>query len=204
MATDYRLMMSAYKPTEPVRDRVVNVFHLQNTLAPVLTQQDEEQLCVDAAILWATYRPYPAGWTEVEARLYSLADPEPRVPKHTQVASVVNFAGAAGPREVALCLSFYSEVNRPRSRGRLYIGPWPSSQMVERPNLNGAGTPGEYLATLAQGIADLGGVDIDWQIHSLRDIAFKKVTNWWIDNEWDTQRRRGLRGTERRIGATSE
>jgi hypothetical protein len=31
----------------------------------------------------------------------------------------------------------------------------------------------------------------------------KKVEHWWVDDEWDTQRRRGLRATTRDEGTVS-
>jgi hypothetical protein len=58
------------------------------------------------------------------------------------------------------------------------------------------------LNTLRIELANLGGVDVQWCVYSPTtpgDMSdkFKQVTRGWIDNEWDTQRSRGLRATLR-------
>lgn len=108
------------------------------------------------------------------------------------------------PREVAVCLSFYSGQNRPRFRGRLYcpfVALSPLSQnMAARPPVGVR----NRVAMLAPIFEDLGGVDVDWCIYSRVDDVARPVTNWWVDDEWDTVRSRGLRPTTRTSGTTSE
>jgi hypothetical protein len=99
---------------------------------------------------------------------------------------------------VSLCLSYFSERNLPRFRGRLFIGPWNFAE--ERPNTSAINS----LMTLATGLAAVGGIDVDWGLWSPSRNAFSKITNVWVDNEWDTQRSRGLRATTRTAAVTGE
>lgn len=105
-------------------------------------------------------------------------------------------------REVALCLSFYAGTNQPRRRGRLYVPMVVTGSTTV--GLRPTGTHQSKVAELATICKDLGGVDIDWSVWSTRDQQAHAVTNWWVDNEWDVQRRRGLRPTARVEGTTSE
>ena len=65
-------------------------------------------------------------------------------------------------------------------------------------------TTRDKVAELAPILAALGGVDVDWSVWSKVDGQARAVTNWWIDDEWDTQRLRGLRGATRTEGTTTE
>jgi hypothetical protein len=94
-------------------------------------------------------------------------------------------------------------VNTKRRRGRLYVPFYwlfPASALADRPSL----TVRTKVGDLAQVLQDLGGVDIDWSVWSKADGQARAVSNWWVDDEWDTQRRRGLRPTTRVSGSTSE
>jgi len=117
-------------------------------------------------------------------------------------------ASESGPREVALCLSYYAEQNVPRRRGRLYIGPFTDAAMEIRPP---AGNAIGAVASLAPALAAVGGADVDWCLYSpTNDVAtagatkLRTITNWWVDNEWDTVRSRGRRATSRISGVTGE
>src|SRR6185503_17999107 len=100
-------------------------------------------------------------------------------------------------------LSFYHEHNRPRHRGRLYMCPFLISNV---------GSLGEFVNTnlmtrfmeYADVLKDLGGVNVDWVVWSRRDKKAYPVTDYWVDNEWDAQRRRGLRSLTRQTGQTDE
>lgn len=179
------------------RDDIVNTFYLDQG-APFVGIE-YQTLADDIAELWATYRVYPAGVTSVQVRLYDMADAEPREPRAEATQPLTGNAGGA-PREVALCLSFFRGRNLPRLRGRLYIGPWRSVSMALRPDSDTMG----QLQTLAEGLQALGGPDVDWVQYSPTTSTHGPVTDWWVDNEWDTVRSRGFDGTSRIVGTTSE
>lgn len=160
---------------------------------------DADNLAQDVATLFATYRAYPTGWSSVNCRLYDMAEPAPREIQGEANAAANAAAGAPGPREVALCLSFHGDRNLPRQRGRIYVGPWTTAVMGERP----APATITVLQTLRQGLANIGGVDVQWCVYSPTDSigggtpVFRQVKAGWIDDEWDTIRSRGRKYTAR-------
>lgn len=129
------------------------------------------------------------------------------------------------PRELALCLSYHADLtevaeeiadgadpgvarDRPASRlrGRLFMGPF-------NMNTNGGTTearPGngvqEVTLELARYIfsnpAPLAAHGFQWVVYSRVARVAVPVTGAWIDDEWDIQRRRGLRRTARKLTGT--
>lgn len=137
-------------------------------------------------------------------KLYDLEQTAPREPIEFAYEIPVPGGSSVGlPAEVAVCLSFYSERNLPRSRGRVYIGPL--SQQSAEVGTNGRVHPSdtlvETLATAANRMRNsaMGPDQPQWAILSQRDAALKLVTNGWVDDAFDTQRRRGEIATERTI-----
>lgn len=192
---------ASYLPTGALaRDATVNTFYLDTDFDGSINT-DWDALTQDAAQLFATYRQYPLPG-EVTVKCYRMSDALPREPVSTKKATVTQVAtGGAGPREVAYCLSFYADRNTPRRRGRLYLGPFSKSEMSERPSFgNDALHP---CRKLANGLSGLGGVNVQWVQHSEATGEFHNVTNWWFDDEWDTQRSRGYRATTRSTGTVS-
>lgn len=137
--------------------------------------------------------------SDVEYRMYNLADPQPREPLIFEASWQPTGSGAEMPTEVATCLSFYKDRNLPRNRGRLYIGPHPISVSAQ-------GRPSPVfrtaLAAAATSLIDIGlapGSISAWALYSPTDDQGKIVTNGWVDNAFDTQRRRGEAPTERTL-----
>jgi hypothetical protein len=98
-----------------------------------------------------------------------------------------------------MCLSYYATVNRPRWRGRLYI---PASLLsVTSPGLRPtAATISNTLAfrtILTSGLPDGTFLEV-W---SPTDKNGHGVTQFWVDDEWDIMRSRGLRSTTRQMAA---
>jgi hypothetical protein len=139
---------------------------------------------------------------EIKVAMYDAQGLPPNYPKGEHVFQPGQVWAGAGMREAALCLSFYSEHNRPRNRGRLYIPAALTAAGTSgtRPPIGSVQTQFQALVSL---FAGLGGADVDWVVYSRRDNQAKKVSNWWCDNEWDVQRSRGLRPTSRISGTTS-
>lgn len=105
--------------------------------------------------------------------------------------------------EAAVCLSYYSDHNAPRYRGRMYLPAWllgaTSSSMG--PTIPAAlRTACDSLVGYLQG---LGGVNVDWGLWSEADHTFRKATNYFISDAWAIQRRRGIRETARTTGTTT-
>jgi len=95
----------------------------------------------------------------------------------------------------------HSGHDRPASRvrGRLYLGPFNSGVLAT--DSNGRSEPSAAFRTdvLADATALPGnlGADWGWEVFSKRSWSGNLVTHGYVDDAWDTQRRRGMRATTR-------
>jgi hypothetical protein len=196
-----RAQVSAALDTTLPRDRVVNVTHFNVRGAFATFGTDFQNLCNDLHDIFVNNWYSPPGSMEVITKMYNLDDPEPRAPKASRTTGAAVARSANVPREVALCLSFYAERNLPRSRGRIYLSPAAlgSSSLSAKPTT----TMMNQALAIADALSGLGGIDVDWCVFSRMDNSFKKVTNAYVDDEWDVQRRRGLRASNRVARAQS-
>jgi len=170
-----------------------------NTTAGVT---DSEALVNDWIVAFKGYSPL-AATNQITVKAYDVSRPKPNYPlfERTDNPGLVNAAPSV--REVALCLSFYAGNNVPRRRGRLYV-PMCLVTATSTYPVRPSQTIIDKVAALVPILTALGGVDVDWSVWSGVDGTARAVTDWWIDNEWDIQRRRGLRGTARTLGTTTE
>jgi hypothetical protein len=105
------------------------------------------------------------------------------------------FSTTTTPRELALCLSYYGLYNRPRYRGRIYI---PASliggaTIALRPTSTQITTALNWRNTFQNNLP----ANHNWIVWSKLGPGATVVTNCWVDDEWDIQRKRGLRSTTR-------
>lgn len=139
---------------------------------------------------------------------YDLADAEPRVPVLETTISLTPKAEQALPHEVAMCLSFeavgVSGQSQKRRRGRVYIGVLPLGVLSSgRPSTAAQQTLRNAADAMAEN--DTGGVQ--WAIYSPTTRAtgasladsVHDVKSGWVDNAFDTQRRRGVQPTLREV-----
>lgn len=165
-------------------------------------ESDPTGLCNDAAAVFAAFAPaWSAPIDLVEVRAYEVPDllgANTGPPKGEGSAPCV--PGTAGVNEVALCLSYYSGANTPRRRGRMYLGPLTGTQMNNRPSINLL----QGVIDLGAGINALGGLDVSWVQYSPTDNVNSDVTDYYVDNAWDTQRSRGLNPTGRQVAVTGQ
>jgi len=133
---------------------------------------------------------------------YALTDPKPRAPKFYYAGNTPVPPGNCMPTEVALVFSFQAEAEsgelQRRRRNRVYLGGW-----NDNANLGGA-PQGELVETMLfcgrQMLLEAqASVSWDWVAYSPTDDAVHLVNNGWVDNAWDTQRRRGTIATARGI-----
>jgi len=127
-------------------------------------------------------------------KMYEAAKPPPNFPVYT-----TSQAGTAPtstyPREVALCLSYYSNFNRPRFRGRLYL---PASWFAGAASVRPAGAVITAVLGFGQNVlAKSLPASSYWIVWSTVDKKGDRVTDIWCDDEWDTVRSRGLKATTR-------
>jgi hypothetical protein len=160
---------------------------------------DEQNFVNDARDAMVTYG---GGNKPTTVKMYDAQGTPPVFPVAQASGGPATAPGSGVPREVALCLSYYSGQNIPRKRGRLYV----PAEIVNLNVVTVRPTAPQMTkcGSLAQILADLGGADVDWCVYSrLMDAAYS-VSNWWVDDEWDTVRSRGLRSTTRQSGAVNE
>lgn len=126
-------------------------------------------------------------------RIYDAEAPPPSYPLAEALNDVAPKV-TGNPRELALCLSYYSTWNRPRYRGRIYIPScFISGNVVTRP------TGAQITQALSWRTVFSTGLPAahNWILYSPTSGDGYGVTNCWVDDEWDVIRSRGLKGTTR-------
>ncbi len=98
------------------------------------------------------------------------------------------------PREVALCLSYFAGRNEPGRRGRIFL---PVAYTDTVPGARPTAPLMERARALAEDLADVGDTFTKWCLYSRTQDAAFTISDSWVDNEWDTQRSRGLDPTGR-------
>jgi hypothetical protein len=140
----------------------------------------------------------------LEIRAYHLGDPEPRE-VYTRTADISGTPAAnALPAEVATCLSFSgSRPGLPRERGRIYLGPL-TNGVLEVDEATGRTKVTALWMNLctAKALTIAGGTDsepVRWVVYSPTNNTSVIVRQGYMDDAFDTQRRRG----EDAVGRTS-
>jgi hypothetical protein len=185
MAT-YRAALSFQYDTAFPRDAI--------SINPHFNGSDPQALATALSTNLKAYTPtaiHP--WT---IKIYDAAKAPPSYPLAT--ASQSGTPPTSGcPREIALCLSYYTTYNRPRYRGRLYLPAWWFAATVTN------NRPGdtELDAAIQFGKTVLGTgmpAQTNWVVWSkTENKAMGGVSNLWVDDEYDTMRSRGMKPTKR-------
>ncbi len=132
-----------------------------------------------------------------QVKIYDLTDPSPRPPVH-----IGTFTRAGGPAplptEVAVCASFQgiqeAGHSQARRRGRVFIGPLRVATIDSGtdgyPRVSNA-TRSDIALACSNLAEDAVLVDWAWCVWSRADDVLYVVNNGWVEDEFDTQRRRG-------------
>jgi hypothetical protein len=195
----------------------VNTFHYRVDTVDLLDNLDT--IRGSLVTFYGTIQDYLANDLTGDGRIqmYSLTEGETRTPVLDETFTFTPGTSLSLPAEVAVCLSYTGQitsgVNRRRNRGRIYIGPLNVDAGghvgdVSRPNetfmgvLAGAagglktGAPTQWsIFSRAQAGPPEGGADA--YTASQLTGAFREVDRGYVDNAWDTQRRRGAQPTDR-------
>jgi hypothetical protein len=175
--------------SEPAAEAIVNTLYF-NVSDVVGDGVDWEGLGDDLMALWKQYQWAMGRFLDI--RGYDMDDPEPRQQKYLKREQNTGTA-AQGPRQVAVCLSYYADRNLPRQRGRIYLGPWTTSNSeVSSAYVNA-------VMTLPPALAGLGGVNVDWSLWSPTTQTHTRINHAWCDNSWDIIRSRKLPATAPRV-----
>lgn len=137
------------------------------------------------------------GTAGFKIKVYDAKKPPPSYPLAT-AEQTGSAKSSPCPREVAICLSYYAQFNRPHLRGRLYLMPsWIGGGTISiRPSASHQTAAVAWKDTLGKGLPP----STFWVVYSPTTGGDAQVTNVWVDDEWDTVRSRGLRGTTRTLG----
>lgn len=186
-------------------DKIVNTFHFEGseTATDLANIDDMISDFYDAnnasGRLFASYSSGSISNQQV-IKIFCLADPEPREPRGEFFHNWTRGTGTTLPSEVALCMSYQAAplagMTQRRRRGRIYLGPFLATTNV-------AGRPQQALrqvvAESAENLRLAANASVTWQwvVYSRANDAGYDVVGGWVDNAWDSQRRRGVKATER-------
>lgn len=196
----YRATVIIKAVTNVIEDASTNTYHFDaNTLGDLAAASSALQTCYQAM---RTHYSNLMAQNGHEIKWYRLSDPEPRAPVRLDT---FNFSTAPSiapiPTEVAMCVSFQgvasSGVPQSRRRGRIYFGPL---------NTNAIGADAYLTSTVRTAAVNAWGALLDasqaatewkWAVYSTVNGTGVNVDNGWVENAFDTQRRRGRRATIR-------
>jgi hypothetical protein len=194
-------------------DRVINTFTFQDGVpaAPPGNAADAIRAALDDFYFLNTaagssIRTFLASTLKsLSYRFYNSLDPEPREAiVRPSLLFTQPAVGAQFPAEVCLVASFFAVRNLPRLRGRIYLGPVTASAQGGLASTDVDSRPSAaFLTTVAQAMARLRSApNLDatrWSVGSTVDGIERPVTSGWVDNAWDTQRRRGGKSSARTL-----
>ena len=197
--TTWRCMSTMQMTSGIPDDAVVNTWHvyaLTGSPAWADVAQAWESFMDGIRILF----PGTVAQTGHSLKVYNLADPEPRAPVDTvswQFGSAPS--GTTLPSEVALCVSYegirISGQDQARRRGRIFLGPIDAAESSSgRP---GTSWPADLVTYFKTFIEDLNTAGVYFVVRSRVDDDDVQVARVWVDNAFDTQRRRGVTPTSR-------
>ena len=143
-----------------------------------------------------------------EARYYSVGTPPPNIPYILPLVATgpPSFTPTNIPTEVACVLSFQGDVSQgapqARRRGRIYLGGLSDTNLLSSTSAPGVQFPRfnpTWISNVVSAAIILENTQPLWVVYSPTNNATTPVTNGWVDNAPDTQRRRGVDATERTL-----
>jgi len=197
MASIVRAQIAWHPDSALPRDAVTVNPHFENTAGPFLDAEWGD-FADDLATAMATYG---GNAYQTVVKIYDAQGTPPVFPIATKTKLPGVHSASSWPREVALCLSYYSGQNVPRRRGRLFV---PIAVLRSTPGLRPDAAQRTKALDLGGLLANAGGADVDWVVWSKVDGDARPVSNSWVDDEWDTMRSRGLKSTTRSVATHSE
>lgn len=140
---------------------------------------------------------------------YDLEEPTPRAPIFEDGFVLGAASGDNAPNEIALVGSFQGErvagVPQSRRRGRTYFGPLKLAA-ISAGSATSSPTPSTNAINAVVGgmdvLATASNAECIWVTRSQTYGTVAEVSNGWVDNDLDTQRRRQPRASARTVWAT--
>lgn len=191
-------------------DVMTNTFSFAE-LTPMSLQEAGDELIVHIRTFYqlvygTTYLANYIVPANAHVNFYRIEDAPPRVPYTLPLGiAPITVSASTVPTETSCVLSFQGDrlsgSPQARRRGRIYIGGLATATMVSStvsayPTLNALFTAG--VRTAADNLMDdLPGSGLRWCVWSPTDQNSVLVTNGWVDNSPDTQRRRSVDAASR-------
>nr|CRY96626.1 hypothetical protein [uncultured prokaryote] len=136
--------------------------------------------------------------SNIRCDYYRMSDPTPRQVVYSGAITGLTMSTTAGPTEVAFVVSYQaarvSGLPQARRRGRFYLGPL-EAQDTARPDAGQVTAVKNAAGSLLT--ASNAATEWTWAQYSPTNGVGTNVDNGWVDDEWDTQRRRGRTATYR-------
>lgn len=149
-----------------------------------------------------THMPAAGLSTAVTVKAYNIDEPKPRAPVYESGWGPETWgSGTVLPQEVSFCLSFQAEREsgqiQSRRRNRVYLGPFRSTvtDTSGRPTsafMNDVLNAGKRLVD-----EQAAAVSWKWKVYSPTNDEAYPIKHLWVDDAFDTQRRRGMVPTTR-------
>lgn len=137
---------------------------------------------------------------DASLKIYNINDPTPRAPRWEGLAALADnrVAGSDTPLETAICCSFQGDqvsgAPQARRRGRIFLGGLGVAGAEGDTTTFSEPDPGLIASINTAAEALVGSAFSDgwqWVVYSRVNNTGAPITNGWVDNAWDTQRRRG-------------
>jgi hypothetical protein len=187
IVNDWSLFWAIGTPAESDFDNA------RDRLAQFYTDVYGNGVTLDAMAPWV-------GPASTSLKVYNRADPPPRAPVYEAMASFTadQPSTSVTTPESAVCLSFQADpvsgVPQARRRGRIFLGGW--ADVMYRGDVNEFPTIDINVRNAIAGAAETLGTGLIadnwiWEVWSTVNGTGAPVTNGWIDDAIDTQRRRG-------------
>jgi hypothetical protein len=159
-----------------------------------------DKLAADLMTAWTAYIQTGYRTSQRRVTIYNAQGNAPNYPISQVEANTGAATAATVNRDIAGVLSFYAAFNRPRYRGRLYLPLFITGSAISGPTMST--TTRDKIGSLAGILA--GIPDTTWAVYSRVDNVARNISNWWVDDSFDSQRRRGARATARTLGTTPQ
>lgn len=197
----YRVLVQLQMDSGIPEDKAVNVWHCDALSLPNGYEDFVDDLVTFYQAIDGSLMSSALNTTGHSLTVYRMSDDPPRAPVYT-LPMTLTPTSAALPPELAVCLSFQGErvsgQSQSRRRGRVYIGPLGSiTASSTNPEINSTNVGVLVTAATALLVASNASITYKWCVYSTVDSELVEVTNGWVDNAFDVQRRRGLTATSR-------
>lgn len=204
----YRVMFIGHGPSGLPEDHVVNTFHFATTDGGMdlndcmLAVRDFYTVPATSPAVANPVGAYLSPWVQraAELRGYVMTETPPRTPTFLDITLAAPVTPSGLPEEVALCISYHGTpppAITPRKRGRIYIGPLCTAATQNATDTDPSRPGANFVGVLVNRSEALVNAAVGWAVHSTVDDEYTFITEGYIDNAFDTQRRRGPGATAR-------